>query len=197
MLTSDNELITAFQQGDESAFAALVDRYRTRVVNIAYRFLGDPDSAQDAAQEVFVKIYTSAKSFRPNAAFTTWLYRITANACVDEIRKRRRSKTESSNELPEFVSDSSTSPEEQVRLSELAREVRAAIAALPENQRMAVILQRYEELSYRQIADVLKTSIPAVESLIFRAKQSLKARLSVYVDADPANEDAASSRKER
>jgi len=178
----DVQLMLAFQRGDDSAFAALFERYRTRVLNTAYHFLGDKDTAQDVAQEVFVKLYTSPKSYRPGAAFSTWLYRITANACLDEIRKRKRSRSAASEDLPECILDPAASPEGQARSNELKREVRAAIAALPENQRLAVILQRYEGLSYQQIADVLKTSVPAVESLLFRAKHSLRARLSSYVE---------------
>lgn len=185
MPVSDNELMMKFQRGDESAYSALFERHRARVVNTAYRFVGDPDVAQDVAQEVFVRIYTSAKAYRPEAAFTTWLYRITANACLDEIRKRKRSKSRSSSELPESASCPSSSPEDRMQSDELAREVRTAIASLPENQRMAVILQRYEGLSYQQIADVLRVSVPAVESLLSRAKGSLRIRLASYLgDSD-------------
>lgn len=184
MSVPDTQLMLAFQRGDEGAFGVLLERHRKRVLNTAYHFLGNRDSAQDVAQEVFVKIYTSSKGYRPDAAFTTWLYQITANACLDEIRRHKRSKSTATEELPECILDPTASPEEQARSSELAREVRAAIAALPENQRMAVILQRYEELSYQQIADVLKMSIPAIESLLFRAKHSLRARLSAYIEDD-------------
>ena len=178
----------AFQRGDETAFAALFERYRKRVANVAYHFLGDGDAAQDIAQEVFVKVYTSGKAYRPDAAFSTWLYRITANACLDELRRRKRSKCSPPEGLPERVPDPAGSPEARAESNELAREVRSAIASLPENQRMAVVLQRYEGLSYQQIAEVLKTSVPAVESLLFRAKQSLRARLSAYVDLPTTEE---------
>jgi len=194
----DAQLMLAFQRGDESAFAALFERHRTRVLNTAYHFLGDKDAAQDVAQEVFVRIYTSPKTYRPDAAFSTWLYRVTANACFDEMRRRRRSRSAVSEDLPESILDPAASPEDQVRSNELTREVKAAIAALPENQRLAVILQRYEELSYQQIADVLKTSVPAVESLLFRAKHSLRARLSAYLeDGGQADSSATSSAEEK
>lgn len=173
----------SFQNGDESAFADLFERYRTRVLNTAYRFLSDRDAAQDVAQEVFVKVYKSPKSYRPDAAFSTWLYRVTANTCYDELRKRKRSKPATTEELPDNTPDRSASPEDQARSNELARAVRAAIASLPENQRMAVVLQRYEELSYQQIAEVLKMSVSAVESLLFRAKNTLRTRLLAYVES--------------
>ncbi len=178
----DIHLIEAFQRGDESAFATLFERHRARVMNVAYRFLGDKDAAQDVAQEVFVKIYTSPKAYRPDMAFQAWLYRVAANACFDELRKRKRSAIILPEETAESVPDPAASPQAQADSSELAREVRSAIAFLPENQRIAVVLQRYEELSYQQIADVMKTSVAAVESLLFRAKQSLMQRLSSYVE---------------
>jgi RNA polymerase sigma-70 factor (ECF subfamily) len=182
MSVPDNQLMVEFQRGDESAFALLLERHRKRVLNTAYHFLGDRDSAQDVAQEVFVKVYTSGKAYRPDAAFTTWLYRITANACLDAIRKRKRSRLDVPDTLPECVLDPAASPEEQAHASELARQVNAAIAKLPENQRLAVVLHRYEELSYKQIADVLKMSVASVESLLFRAKRSLRESLSSYIE---------------
>ena len=183
MPTPDSQLIAAWQRGDEAAFQALFERYRARVVNIAWRFLGDADAAQDAAQEVFVRLYTSARDYRPDAEFSTWLYRVTANACVDALRKRRRWRLAPEAELTQMPADESASPEAQAASDELARQVRAAIASLPPNQRIAVVLQRYEELSYKQIAAVLNTSVPAVESLLFRAKDALRRALSGYVEA--------------
>lgn len=185
----DAQLMLAFQRGDESAFADLFSRYRSRVLNTAYHFLGDRDAAQDVAQDVFVKLYASPKAYRPNAAFCTWLYRVTANCCLDEVRRRKRSRSVSTEDVPECAA-ACASPEESVSSDELARLVRAAVASLPENQRMAVVLQRYEGLSYQQIAEVMKTSVPAVESLLFRAKTALKTRLSPYLaeDTEPAAE---------
>ena len=196
MSVPDNQLMLDFVRGDESAFAVLFERHRKRVLNTAYHFLGDRDAAQDAAQEVFVKVYTSGKAYRPNAAFTTWLYRITANACLDEVRKRKRSRLATNEELLDCIVDPAASPEVQARSNELAREVRAAIASLPESQRLAVILQRYEGLPYQQIADVLKTSVPAVESLLFRAKHSLRRALSSYVEDDSQPDPTATSPEE-
>lgn len=179
---SDAQLMLAFQRGDESAFDALFERHHDRVLNTAYRFLGDANLAQDIAQEVFVRVYTRGKDYHPRAAFTTWLYRITANACFDEARKRKRVRHTAPDELPETMADPSSPPEALAEKVELTREVRRAIASLPDNQRLAVVLQRYEGLTYPQIAEVLKTSIPAVESLLFRAKNTLRAMLSPYVE---------------
>ena len=104
------------------------------------------------------------------------------------MRRRKRLKCSPPEELPECIPDPAGSPEARAESNELAREIRSAIASLPENQRMAVVLQRYEGLTYQQIAEVLKTSVPAVESLLFRAKQSLRARLSAYVDLPTTEE---------
>jgi len=179
---ADAQLMLAFQKGDESAFAVLFERYRTRVLNTAYRFLNDANLAQDIAQEVFVKIYMSPKTYHPDAAFSTWLYRITANACIDTLRRRKRLAAV----LPEAAAQSALDPAatqaDQVEARELERVVRAALASLPEKQRIAVVLQRYEGLSYKQIAEILGMSRPAIESLLFRAKQTLRVSLSAYID---------------
>lgn len=180
----DAQLMLAFQRGDETAFDALFERHRERVVNTAYRLLGDANFAQDVAQEVFVRIYTRGKDYRPSAAFTTWLYRITANASLDEIRKRKRLRHAAPDDLSEDTADPSPTPEARAQSRELAREVRAALSSLPDNQRLALVLQRYEGLSYQQIAQVLQTSVSAVESLLFRAKNTLRTRLLPYVDTD-------------
>ena len=169
---SDAQLILALRKGDESAFETLYERHHRAVLNIAYRLLGDRDAAEDIAQEVFVKLYTSPGSYRPTARLSTWLYRVTHNACIDEIRKRKNRPVEL---VPEVHSPEASEPDE------LAEAVRAAVAALPEKQRLAVVLQRYEELSYQEIAEVLGTSVPAVESLLFRARETLKTVLSQYL----------------
>ena len=180
--TDDAKLLLAFTRGDEDAFEALYERLYPSVLNVAYRMLGDRDAAEDVAQEVLLKLYTSPRSYKPTARLSTWLYRVTCNACIDEIRKRRKS----SFDLDDIsISFHELDPQKSAESSELADAVRQAIASLPENQRAAIVLQRYEGLSYQEIAEVLKTSIPAVESLLSRAKESLKSRLSLYVYQNP------------
>jgi len=178
---ADLELILTFQQGDESAFDVLYERHHLSTLNVAFRLLGSRDAAEDIAQEVFVKLYTSPKSYHPTAKFTTWLYSVTYNACIDEMRRSKNTGA-----LPEgydlCIPDTYISPEFAAESNELARVVQSAIASLPEKQRAAVVLQRYEGLTYQEIADVLKTSLPSVESLLFRAKESLKKRLASYVE---------------
>ena len=175
---NDEQLILAFQQGDEGAFDLLYERHHRSVFNTAYRLLGNRDTAEDIAQEVFVKLYSSPGNYRPVARFTTWLYRITCNACIDEGRKRRRRPSQIADYALISVSDGGSSPEATAEANEMIRTVQSAIASLPEKQRIAVILQRYEGLSYQEIADVLQTSVSAVESLLFRARESLKVKLA-------------------
>jgi len=187
---ADAQLMLAFQRGDKSAFAALFERYHTRVLNIAYHILGNDDAAQDVAQKVLIKVYTAPQACRLDSAFSTWLYSVTTNACLDEIRRRKRSRSVPLEELTERIVDPAASPQAHAESEELAGEIGVALASLPENQRIAVVLQRYEGLSYQQIADVMKTSVPAVESLLFRAKQALRTRLSPYVEGDDGNQSA-------
>ena len=140
MLTPDSQLIAAWQRGDESAFQALFERYRARVVNIAWRFLGDADAAQDAAQDVFIKLYTSARDYRPDAEFSTWLYRVTANACLDALRKRHRSRMARAiwQRCPRTSPFRRGPPQPRGRC--------AAIASLPRTRVMAVVLQGMRNL---------------------------------------------------
>ena len=182
---TDTQLLEAFLKGDEAAFEALYERHHRSVLNVAYRLLGNRDAAEDIAQEVLLKLYTSPRSYKPTAKLSTWLYRVTYNTCIDEMRRHK------SISLPDDqpASRDVASPESALESSELAAVVQSAIASLPEKQRMAVVLQRYEGLSYQEIAEVLKTSIPAVESLLFRAKETLKARLSPYVAESPEAQD--------
>ena len=177
---NNEQLVLALQQGNENAFDLLYERHHRSVLNVAFRLLGSRDAAEDIAQEVFVTLYTSPKSYRPAAKFTTWLYRVTYNACIDEMRRSKNTGA-----LPEgydlCTSSTDISPESAAESSELARAVQSAIASLPEKQRAAIVLQRYEGLSYQEIADVMKTSLPSVESLLFRAKESLRTKLVSYV----------------
>lgn len=187
-LDPDAQLMLSFQNGDEPAFDTLYERHYQSTINLAYRLLGDRDSAEDIAQEVFVKLYISPRSYGPRAKFSTWLYRVTYNACIDEMRKRKTSPTAPAQWDTSPIPDADVSPESVAESNELAAVVKAAIASLPEKQRLAIALQKYEGLSYQEIADVLMTSVSAVESLLFRAKESLKNKLSHYINVTQEKE---------
>ena len=175
-------------RGDEIAFEALVNRHQTPVLNLAYRFIGDKTQAKDLAQEVFLRVWQSARSYKPEAKFTTWIYRITANLCFNELKSSRRKKwfqffrSDANDEVrtEENIPDSLPSPEELLLAKERSLQITEALQSLPENQRMAIILKRFDDLSYEEIAQVLGCSVPAVESLLVRAKGTLQKKLKNF-----------------
>ena len=151
--------------------------------------LGNPSDAEDIAQQVFVRIWKSAGRYRPQAKFTTWLFTITRNLVFNEMRRRQRKPTVSINEREDDFhigtpDDPAKTPDEAALQHELERAIERAIQDLPEKQRMAVILRRYEEVPYEEIGEVLKLSLPAVKSLLFRARTQLKENLRSYLEQD-------------
>jgi RNA polymerase sigma-70 factor (ECF subfamily) len=184
----DITLMLAFKGGDEEAFSALLDRYTAPIVNFIYRFTGSRDDAEDLAQEAFLRVYRSAASYQPRSKFSTWLYRIATNVCLDYKRRKKRNPLQQAQpvivrtkegEEKEVEPHNASEPAIEVSAEERQRqgEVQDALASLPEKQRLALTLKVYEDKSYQEIADILSVSVPAVESLIFRARQSLKNKL--------------------
>lgn len=159
----DAQLLAAVAAGNMPALAELVCRHQANVLSLAYRMLSRWDLAEDVAQEAFLRVLRAAGQFEPKARFTTWLYRIVVNLCLD-VRRRMRQAPIS---LPETVA--SAKPEDPVEIEERASLVRSAVAELPERQRLVLVLHRYQDLSHRQIADVTGWSESAVESLLVRA----------------------------
>jgi len=184
----------ALQQGDESAFETLVGRHRERVFRLACRYLGDENAAEDLAQESLLRAYRARHSWRPEAKFSTWLYRVTANACLNELRARRtRRGVEATapagpggDPPPEGPDRRAEAPGDALVRKETAAFVREAVARLPEDQRMAVVLSKYEGLSYRELADAMERSVPAVKSLLVRARENLRKDLGPVLDRAPA-----------
>lgn len=175
----DVELMLHFAQGDLTAFEELLRKHKNMVINLAYRIVQNYSDAEDIAQEVFLKIYNSAKTYKPEAKFSTWVYKITVNLSLNRLRGKKHLPTLPLEEtLP--ISDPN-SPETNLEKQELINKVRTALNSLPENQKLAVILQRYENLSYEEIAKIIGTSVSAVDSLIQRAKQNLRRKLELYV----------------
>ena len=175
LLSDDAELMVRTAAGDKSAFGELVKRHQSKVLSLAIRILGDETEAQDVAQDVFVKVYRAAGRYKPKAKFTTWLYRIAVNTSLDAGRRANRSV------VPlEAVASVPGGPDATARLAEaeLAARVRSAIQQLPPRQRTVVILHRYQELSYREIAAVTGWSVSAVESLLVRAHAKLRDSLA-------------------
>ncbi len=175
-------------EGDDEAFEILVNRHQTSVLNLIYRFIGDRTHAKDLAQEVFIRVWRAAKTYKPEAKFATWIYRITANLCFNELKSSRRKKwfsfqqsdDQSGETIEDRLSDAAPSAEDLLLEKERSRQISEALQSLPDNQRMALILKRYDDLSYHEIAQILGCSVSAVESLLVRAKKSLQEKLKNY-----------------
>ena len=187
----DVQRMLALKQGDRSAFEALMRKYYPRILNFIYRFIGNRQMAEDLSQDVFMKVYKSAWRYRPRAKFQTWLYTIAKNVCMNELRRKRNlmvslddTPGSNENERRKEIADPNSDPGKALLYKEKAALVRAAINDLPENQRMAVILKRYENFSYAQIAATLNITDKAVKSLLSRAKGNLKKILVKTGDLD-------------
>jgi RNA polymerase sigma-70 factor (ECF subfamily) len=182
----DIRLMKLVSAGETAAFEELVERHQRLVTGTVARMLGSNSDVEDIAQQVFVRVWKSAQRYVPRAKFTTWLLKITRNLVFNELRRRSRQpqapfRVESADEERPIADEHARAPDALLLEQELQRAVEAAIAQLPEAQRMAVVLRRYHELSYEQIAEVLDHSVPAVKSLLFRARTELRNHLNRYL----------------
>ena len=176
MADHDTHLMLRAATGDEEAFAELFERHYARAVNIAYRSTGDRDLAEDIAMDAFARIYESRASFRASAKFTTYLYRVVVNLTINAA-KRSRIVRQDPLEDGVLAAPAAADPSAQAERAEVARVVRDAVLALPPNQRLALILTRYEGMSYESAAEAMRVSVKAVESLLHRAKANLREAL--------------------
>lgn len=181
-LNQDLELMLRVRRGDAESFEVLLRRYRAPLVNFFVRMVRDRALAEDLAQEVFLRVYQARHRYQPEARFTTWLYRTATNLALNSIRDRKGTTptdfADQENDAESArVADSRPVMDEQMMLSDRQRLIREAVEALPEKQCAAVILHKYQDLDYRQISKVLGVSESAVKSLLFRAYESLRARL--------------------
>jgi len=180
------------KQGDTAAFAELVEKYKQPVMNVAYRMVHDATEAEDLAQAVFVQVFKSADRYRVSSKFSTWLFTIARNLCLNEIRRRSRHRADSmeathaeqeDQPLHQYEDKQTASPPERLLHSELEAKIEQALDGLPENQRLAIVLCRQEELSYEEIAEVLGCSVSATKSLIHRGRETLKQQLKPYLQS--------------
>lgn len=183
---SEAEIIQQLRQGSEQAFKNLVSNYQKLVVNTCYSLVQNTEDAEDIAQDVFIEVFRSVDRFRADAKLSTWLYRIAVNRSLNHIRdnKRRKwfrsveevfsSKTENANQPPVA---SAENPASEMESQERTAIIHEAIRSLPENQKIAFTLNKYEDLSYKEIAEVMETSVSSVESLLHRAKLNLQKKL--------------------
>jgi RNA polymerase sigma-70 factor (ECF subfamily) len=186
----DAALMLRVKQGDAAAFTALVDKYKQPIMNLAFRTVRDATEAEDLAQNVFVQVFRSAHRYKSSAKFSTWLFTIARNLCLNEIRRRTRHPAESLDApqperveswVQQFPDRKAMGPTETLLQGELSDLVEQALAELPENQRTAILLCRQEELSYEAIAGVLGCSLSATKSLIHRGRETLKQKLKPYL----------------
>jgi RNA polymerase sigma-70 factor, ECF subfamily len=168
------------RDGDMEAFRLLVEMHQARVIGTISKMLGSEAEAEDLAQQVFIRVWKSAPRYQPTAKFTTWLFRITRNLVFNELR-RKRHFADQPEDAPEPVERSEREPDRVLLDEELQRAIQEAINQLPESQRIAIILRRYEELPYEEIAKVMGTTVPAVKSILFRARAELRERLAKYL----------------
>ena len=176
-MASDEELMSAVAGGDLNAFEELVRRHERGAVNVAFRMLFDEHRAQDVAQEAFLRVFQSAPKYKPTAKFRTYLYRVLTRICIDHYRKRSASPSDELDSMP----DKTDSPSDVFMRNEQVERVRRALDSLPLRQRTALVLQHYEGLSYHEVAEALGCSVRAVDSLLIRAKCSLKKELEGMV----------------
>jgi len=183
---NDIKLIIAFQKGDEFSFNEILNKYEKPLINFIYRFIGSQTEAEDIVQEVFIRVYKSAANYKPSFRFSTWIYKIATNLCIDYHRKRKI-KTVSLNhpintkegEIKRETTDlSQATPDISIEKKQISETIQSALLSLPVNQRIALTLKVYENKSYREISEIIGCSVPAVESLLFRARLSLRNKLA-------------------
>jgi RNA polymerase sigma-70 factor (ECF subfamily) len=186
----DAALMLRVKRGDRAAFAELVDKYKQPVINFVYRSLRDETEAEDLAQNVFLQVYKSRSRYKQTAKFSTWLFTIARNLCLNELRRRSRHPAESLDEshvenedqpARQFEDKSQMAASEEALHGELARKIEEALGELPENQRSAILLCRQDDLSYEEIARILRCSLSATKSLIHRGREALKEKLKPYL----------------
>lgn len=190
---SDVELMLKVKGGDREAFSVLVHRYRKPLINFIYRFTVDPGVSEELTHDVLLKAFQAAPKYEPTAAFSTWLYRIATNTALNHLRDHKPhlagsledTQEDEADDLKFEVRDPKALAEEEVIEREKVMQIRRALRNLPENQRLAVVLTKYQELSIKDTAQILKLSESAVKSLIFRAYSSLREELIPLVETRP------------
>jgi RNA polymerase sigma-70 factor (ECF subfamily) len=192
----DKALMVRIAEGDEAALRVLIEKHQGAVYGTIAKMLGDPVEAQDLAQQVFVRVYRAAGSYRATAQFKTWIFTIVRNLVFNEHRRRSRAtlislspvENEQTHSGPSAATDlpdtANKTPGENMLQAEMLRKIDEAILALPDQQRLAIVLRRYDEFTYEQIAEILTTSVPATKSLLFRARETLRVALQDYLERE-------------
>lgn len=186
MENEDIQLMLRLKDGDENAFGEIFNKYKKEVINTVYRIIGNSNDAEDLSQEIFLRIYNARKRYQPTASFKAYLHRITINVCLSYLRRKKilqfisldKFLKEKSDTIPDI---DKSNPEDIYLEKELSNKVRKAILQLTTNQRTALVLRTYNDLSYEEISGTLNITPPAVKSLIFRARENLKEILKNYI----------------
>jgi RNA polymerase sigma-70 factor (ECF subfamily) len=190
---TDAEIMLRVREGDDGGFNFLIEKYRKPIVNFMYRMVHNQAVAEELAQEVFLRVYRSRQTYRAEAKFTTWLYRIATNLGVNHARDTKQERAAQTIYLDQPDPETGTTPdvadmhpgaEEEMVKDERMRAIRKHVMALPERQRTAVLMHKYQGLDYKEIGQVLRLSESATKSLLFRAYQTLRERLKEFVDQD-------------
>lgn len=176
--TSDSELMARTAAGDRPAWRTLFERHGRFVLAVAYRYLGDETEARDILQDVFVALFTHARDYQPSSPFRSYLWRVVANRCLNERAHARHRLRAGAEELDAIADAERKAPDRLAEARQVESAVRRAVLALPDRQRMAVVLSRFEGLSYEETAQALSCSVSSVESLLFRARQTLARALA-------------------
>jgi RNA polymerase sigma-70 factor (ECF subfamily) len=187
----DVQLMLRVRAGDREAFSALFEKHSRAIVNFAYQFVGSRERAEELTQDVFFQVYRAAPRYEPQARFTTWLYRVARNACLNEVRRPEHRhprrpleyRTDDPTDRAEiaFADPAAIPGESALAGRQLEHKIREALAKLPESQRAALLLSRTEGMSYREVADILECTESAVKSLVFRATAAMRRALEEYL----------------
>jgi RNA polymerase sigma-70 factor (ECF subfamily) len=190
----DIRLMLRVRDDEDGAFADLVERYQHRLVAVMHHLVGNTEEAEDLAQEVFLRVYRARKKYRPRSKFSTWLFTIANNLALNSLRARQRkpvvplamrdSGPLGSRPQEQLVLDTGTGPQQRLQKQELAELVKKALDALNERQRMAVVLNKFEDMNYAEVAEVMGLTTKAVKSLLSRARLNLRAALTGYIYMD-------------
>jgi len=184
-------LMRQIKADDMSGFSRLVEKHQKKVLNFIHKFLGNTSLAEDLTQETFIRVYKARKSYQPTAKFTTWLYHIVKNLCLNQMKKNNHepcsidsNTDDAENAHSAYLQSPVNTSIEEAQKTEVIEAVRNAIDSLPPNQKMALILNRYEGLAYDEIAERMEISTKAVKSLLSRARENIKIKLSPYINKE-------------
>ncbi|MBX3459196.1 MAG: sigma-70 family RNA polymerase sigma factor [Planctomycetes bacterium] len=188
IIDPDSELMKRVARGDDEAFRLLFERHHRLAYSVIYRHIGVQSAAEDLVQEAFLRVYRNAAKWEPSAKFSTWLYTVVSNLCLNYKRDKARDKLrlvgsdeDGGNPLEQLAATAETDIE-ALDAAERSRIIQAAISELPDNQRMALILSRYEDKSYEEVAEIMETTVAAVKSLTSRARETLREKLARFFD---------------